>query len=97
MEQLVKIELFGQSFTFKAESEVTRAKEVADFLVREVTRVETQQSSKASDITKLTIMILAALNIAYENHELKMSHSNLLQNISRRSANLICILDANIQ
>lgn len=97
MEQLVKIELFGQSFTFKAESEVTRAKEVADFLVREVTRVETQQSSKASDITKLTIMILAALNIAYENHELKMSHSNLLQNISRRSANLIRILDANIQ
>ena len=97
MEQLVKIELFGQSFTFKAESEVTRAKEVADFLVREVTRVETQQSGKVSDITKLTIMILAALNIAYENHELKMSHSNLLQNISRRSANLICILDANIQ
>jgi len=97
LEQLVKIELFGQSFTFKAESEVTRAKEVADFLVREVTRVETQQSSKASDITKLTIMILAALNIAYENHELKMSHSNLLQNISRRSANLIRILDANIQ
>ncbi len=97
MEQLVTIELFGQAYTFKAESEIAKAKEVADFLVREVTRVETQQSGKASDITKLTIMILTALNIANENYELKMNHSNLLRDISRRSANLIRILDANIQ
>ena len=97
MEQLVTIELFGQTYTFKAESEGAKAKEVADVLVREVTRVETQQSGKVSDITKLTIVILAALNIANENNDLKMNHSNFLGNISKRSASLIRILDANIQ
>lgn len=97
MEQLVTIKLFGQAYTFKAESEVTRAKEVADFLVREVTRVETEQAGKSADITKLTIMILAALNIANENYELKMNHSNLLRNVYKRSAGLIRMLDAYIQ
>ncbi len=71
MEELVTIELFGRSYTFKAESEIMMAKDVADYLVKEVSRVETQQSIKSSNISKLAIMILAALNIANENMELK--------------------------
>jgi len=88
LEQLVTIELFGQPYTFKAESNVTHAKEVADYLVEEVARIEKQHPSQSSG-TKLTTLLLAALNIANENVELKKSHSDLLSNISKRSANLI--------
>ena len=88
MEQLVTIELFGQPYTFKAESNVTHAKEVADYLVEEVARIEKQHPSQSSG-TKLTTLLLAALNIANENVELKKSHLDLLSNISKRSANLI--------
>ena len=88
MEQLVTIELFGQPYTFKAESNVTHAKEVADYLVEEVARIEKQHPSQSSG-TKLTTLLLAALNIANENVELKKSHSDLLSNISKRSVNLI--------
>ena len=92
MEQLVTIELFGQPYTFKAEADVNDAKEVADHLVKEVTRIEPQHSSKSS-VNKLATLILAALNIANENIKLKKSYSDLLKDISKRSTNLIYLLD----
>jgi cell division protein ZapA (FtsZ GTPase activity inhibitor) len=94
LEQLVTIELFGQPYTFKTESDVIKAKEVAEYLVEEVARIETQHAKTSSNVTKLTTMILAALNIANENMELKKNHSELLENISRRSSSLISELDA---
>ncbi len=97
MEQLVTIELFGQPYTFKAESEVTEAKNVANSLVKEVEKVEGQLTGQSSDFSKLTILIIAALNIANENFELKKNHSNFLQEIFRRSASLIHTLDDNEQ
>jgi len=93
LEQLVTIELFGQPFTFKTESDITNAKEVADYLVKEVTKIETQHSSQSS-VTKFATLILAALNIANENIEQKRKHSDLLIDISKKSANLIRELDA---
>ena len=93
MEQLVTIELFGQPYTFKAQSDVSNAKEVADHLVKEVTKIETQYSGQ-SPVNKLATLILAALNIANENIKLKKSHSDLLEDISKKSANLIHLLDA---
>jgi cell division protein ZapA (FtsZ GTPase activity inhibitor) len=92
LEQLVTIELFGQPYTFKTESDITNAKEVADYLVKEVTRFGTQHSSQSSD-TKFVTLILAALNIASENIELKKKHSDLLINISKQSTNMIRALD----
>jgi len=97
LEQLVTIELFGQPYTFKTESDVNDAKEVADYLVKEVTKIETQHSSKSPNVTKLATLILAALNIANENMELKSKHSGLLRDISNRSANLIHALDAAVR
>jgi len=92
LEQLVTIELFGQPYTFKTESDVANAQEVADYLVKEVTKIETQHSSKSS-VTKLATLILAALNIANENIELRKNHSDLVKDISKRSTNLMHALD----
>ncbi|MGD2022452.1 MAG: cell division protein ZapA, partial [Desulfobacterales bacterium] len=71
MEQLVTIELFGRKHTFKAESDVQQAKEIAELLVKEVSRVESQQSGKSSTESNLTTLMLAALNIAHQNLELE--------------------------
>ena len=89
MEQLVTIGLFGHPFTFKAEADAAKVKEVADFLVEEVNKAEVQLSSRSSNITKRIILVLAALNIANEYFELKRNHNDLLQNISERSGRLI--------
>jgi len=92
LNQLVTIELFGQPYTFKTESDITNAKEVADYLVKEVTKVETQHSTQSS-VAKFATLILAALNIANENIEQKKKYSDLLIRISKKSANLIRELD----
>jgi cell division protein ZapA (FtsZ GTPase activity inhibitor) len=97
LEQIVTIELFGQPHTFRADSDVTKAKEVADVLVKEVARVESQQIDPSSNISRQQILILAALNIANENVELKKNHSKLLQDVAQRSMKLIGALDDSVQ
>jgi len=96
LEQLVTIDLFGQSYTFKTDSEVSKAEEIADFLVKEVNKVESQHSVKALDITKFTILILAALNIANKNFEIKRNNSEFLNDVSQRLNRIIRTLDENI-
>ena len=97
MEKTVTIELFGQPHTFKANLEVAKVKEVADILVTEVARVENQQSGQSSNISKLAILMLAALNIANENMELKRNYSKFLRDVTNRTSNLIHTLDVTVQ
>ena len=97
MEELVTIELFGKPYSFKAKSEVKKAKEVADFLAKEVSRVESQQSGESSTASDLTTLMLAALNIAHQNLELENNYSKLRQDIAERSARLIRKIDENVQ
>jgi cell division protein ZapA (FtsZ GTPase activity inhibitor) len=93
LEQLVTIELFGRPYTFKTQGEPNRAKEVADFLVREVTRVANHHPNKTSNMNQVTIMILAALNIAQEYMELEKDRSHFIKEISSRSTELLHKLD----
>jgi cell division protein ZapA (FtsZ GTPase activity inhibitor) len=97
LEKTVTIELFGQPHTFKADSEVTKEQEVADLLVKEVSRVENQQSGQSSNISKLAILMIAALNIANEYMELKRNYSKLMQDVTNRTSKLIHTLDNNVQ
>ena len=97
MDEIVTIELFGQTHTFKANSEVTKAKEVADLLAKAVSRIEDQQANQSSNMSKLTILMLAALNIANENMEMKRNHSKLLHEVTDRTTNLIHTLDNRVQ
>ena len=97
MEKTVTIELFGQPHTFKADSEVTKEKEVADLLVNEVARVESQHAGQSSNISKIAILMLAALNIANEHMELKRNYSKLLRDVTDRTTGLIRTLDNSVQ
>jgi len=93
LEQLVTIELFGKQHTFKAESEDDKAKEVADLLTKEVSRVKGQQSGGSSAASDLTTLMLAALNIAHQKLELENRYSKFMLDLSERSQELIRQLD----
>ena len=93
MEQLVTIELFGKKHTFKAESDFEQAKEIADLLVKEVSRVESQQSRKSSAESNIATLMLAALNIAHQNRDLENRYLKFKQHLSERSQHLIRQLD----
>ncbi len=96
MEQLITIELFGQPYKFKSAPETDNAQEVAEVLVKEVGRIQDQQSKEAPGITQIAILILAALNIANENMELKKNYSTLQETVSKRSDTLKRLLDAEL-
>jgi len=97
LEQIVIIQLFGRPYTFKVQTEGEKAREIADYLVQEVAKVEGKHTNRTSEISKLAILISAALNITSEHVELKRNHSLLLQDISERSANLIRLLDQTVR
>lgn len=95
MENLITINLFEQTYTFKTESEISRAQAVADSVVEEVARVQRKEPHQTSELNKLTIMILAALNLASENYELRADRSELLQEMTERSSRLMELIDGN--
>ncbi len=94
MEQLVTINIFGQSYRFKSESDVTSAKEVAEYLEREVAKVESQQNVESTSISNLAVLLMAALNIAGDHVELRRIQTEFQEKISERSLALIEKLDA---
>ena len=93
LEQLVTIELFGQPYTFKSESDSGKAERVAETLTRAVTKIEERQSGHKGHMANLTKMILAALDIANENHALALKHSELQKSLSECSNRLNRLLD----
>lgn len=93
MEEHITIELFGQPYTFKADSQVNQAKAVAEVLMGEVQRIQQQSAGQPAHLSKLTILMSAALNIANENYELKQNHRQAVANISKRSERLLHLLD----
>ncbi len=97
MEQLITVTLFGKPYDFKVDSEVEQAQEVADFLIQEVSKIETRQPHRPNEVAKLAILISAALNIANEHIQLKKDHAALLQGMTEKSASLMRVLDAHMQ
>lgn len=93
LEQLVTIELFGQPYTFKTQSDIPWAKEVADYLVREVNRVEDFQSGSMSNTNKITVMISAALNIAKDCLEARRERQLVVDELNKRSTDWIRVLE----
>jgi cell division protein ZapA (FtsZ GTPase activity inhibitor) len=93
LEHLVTIELFGQPHTFKADTEVAKANEVADLLKREVEKVQSRQTGPSAHIPKLTIMILAALNIANNIVQLNKDKGDFVDQTAKRCETLSRMLD----
>ncbi len=93
MEKIISIELFGQTFNFQADSDPGKAQEVADLLVKEVTKVEDEHKAHSKQISRLAIMLSAALNIAHERIDLKRNENKALEEINRRSTHLLHKLD----
>ena len=93
MDQHVTIEIFGHPFTFKADQDISKAKEVAAYLEEEVGKVERQLSAESVSINKRAILILAALNIANEYYDLKDKQAVLLEMMAQKTTGLLDSLD----
>ena len=96
MDQLLTIEILGQPFTFKTDTDATDAQEVADYVVKAVNSIHVQSSQKAQSLDKQAVLILTALNIANDYFKLNKQYKQLLQDINHRSADLINVLETQL-
>ncbi len=90
------IDVLGQPFSFKTDSDLSEARAIADYLSASVGQVKTQCGNQAPTPDKRAILLLAALNITSEFFELKKKHRELLDDLDQRSAHLIDALDTKL-
>jgi cell division protein ZapA len=96
LEQVLTIEILGQPFTFKTDSDASNAKAVADFVIKSVDQARKQCAQSTLSPDKGAILTLTALNIANEYFDLKNKHQQLLQDIGQRSTNLLHTLESQL-
>ena len=90
------IDVLGQPFSFKTDSDLSEARAIADYLTASVGQVKTQCGSQAPTPDKRAILLLAALNITSEYFELKKKHRELLDDLDKRSAHIIDALETQL-
>ena len=94
MEQILTIDIFGESYQFETDSNAEKAKKVVDFFVEEVMKAESAAVRKTPDMAKFTILIIAALNIANQNFELKTDYTKLIESVSAKASDLVQMMAA---
>jgi cell division protein ZapA (FtsZ GTPase activity inhibitor) len=94
LESVIKIEIFGRKYSFKAETEGNIAREIADVFVKEVTKIETEYKLRSSEINGSAILILTALNSIKHNFDLKQKNSAFMTDVSKRCEKIIETFDS---
>ncbi len=97
LDEIVKIELFGEEFRFRPEDDDMDPEKVAEYLKHHVVMAEKQFQFKSSDKNKLAILLLAAMNMSKDFHELKLEYSKLEAHVCQRMASLMEKIDEGIQ
>ena len=88
MEQVIKIEILGETFKFKSDANRQNLKEVLRHLMTELHKVEEQFPPHALKTNKVAIMVMTALNISKQYVELANNHTDFLEIVSTRTSKL---------
>ncbi len=96
-DEYITLQLFGKSYKFKADEDVSNAAEVAHLVENEVNMLEQGAAGKTQHKNNFAVLTQAALNIANEFIELKQDHTDIMHDISGRSETLLKRMDAYLQ
>ena len=97
MNEIVKIDLFGEEFRFKPDDQVENPEKVAKYLKNYIKQAENMFQNKASGKNKIAILLLAAMNVSKDFYELKVQHANLEKEIDNRLSFLLEKIDKGIE
>lgn len=88
MDELIVIDLFGEEFRFKPDEQVKNPSQIALYLKKYIKEAEELFPQKTSGKNKMAILLLAAMNISKDFHELKVQNSELEKVIGNRLSSL---------
>lgn len=89
MKQPLTIEFFGQTYRFESEYDLAQAEAVRDLLVYEIEKVESHHQGQHHKVSKIAILISAALSLANENFELKKYKAEFSKEVYTRYQSLL--------
>ena len=93
MDRYVTIELFGQTYRFRADDEVHGAQAAANYLMGEIAKVQSQFGETVSLNDRMTVLLSVALNIAHENLKLNQRQTEFHEQLSDQSTKILELLD----
>ncbi|MCG8684315.1 MAG: cell division protein ZapA [Desulfobacterales bacterium] len=98
MDEIVKIELFGEEFKFKPEKgQNSDPVKIAEHVETYIKEAEGLFKNKTSNRNRIAILLLAAMNLSKDFHELKLQYSDLEKNVDKRTSSLLKKMDKEIE
>ena len=97
MNEIIKIDLFGEEFRFKPDDQVENPEKVAKYLKNYIKQAENMFQNKTSGKNKIAILLLAAMNVSKDFYELKVQHADLEKEIDNKLSFLIEKIDKGIE
>ncbi len=97
MDEIVKIDLFGEEFRFKPDGQVKDPDKVAQYLKDYIKEAEALFQNKTTGRNKIAILLLAAMNLSRDFYELKQQHSELKRDVEQRVSSLMYKVDKGIE
>jgi len=89
LDELVVIEIFGEEYRFRPDSQVENPEQVAQYLKTYIKESEALFQNKPSDRNKIVILLLAAMNLSRDFHELKENYSELEKEVEKRVSSML--------
>ncbi len=98
LDEIVKIELFGEEFRFKPDEEQdVDPGRIAAHVEERIKEAEGLFQNKTSHRNRLAILLLAAMNLSKEYHELQKKHQALENDVEKRISSLLKKIDEEIE
>ena len=94
MDEIVKIELFGEEFKFKPDKDQTYDPvKIAAHVKEYIDDAESLFQNKTSSKNRMAILLLAAMNLSKDYHDLRLKYSDLEKDIENRVSSLLEKID----
>jgi len=97
LNEIITIDLFGEEFRFRPDNQVENPKEVAQYLKSHIKEAENMFQNKTSGKNQIAILLLAAMNVSKDFHELKVQYTDLEKEIDNKLSFLIEKIDKGIE
>jgi len=97
LDEIVKIDLFGEEFRFKPDGQVKDPDKVAQYLKNYIKEAEALFQNKTTGRNRIAILLLAAMNLSRDFYELKQQHSELESDVEQRISSLMYKVDKGIE
>ncbi len=93
MDEIIKIDLFGEEFRFKPDDQVEDPKQIVQYLTDYIQEAENMVPNKKSGRNRMAILLLAAMNLSKDYHELKMQYAELEKDMENKVSSLMEKID----